>query len=63
MADDSEYMTVGEFAQLPADAHHAVWKAAHEGRLDWIPNDAPNGTRRYHREQVRALLGDLAATR
>jgi hypothetical protein len=49
-------MTPDEFAALPADAHHAVWKAAHERRIDWVPNDAVNGTRRYRRAQVLELL-------
>lgn len=54
--DDSEYMTVAEFAALPSDAHHAVWRAHHEKRLDSVPE---GGVRRYHRAQVLALLGEL----
>lgn len=55
--DDAGYMTVKEFAALPAAAHHAVWKAAGEGRVAVIPAGGSSVTRRYHRAQVLALLG------
>lgn len=53
-ADDSDYMTVEEFAALTSDAHHAVWAAG--GTVDTIQVGGNGGIRRYHRAQVRALL-------
>jgi len=63
--DDREWLTVVDFARLPADARHAVWKAADEGRIDWVPVTAsqPNGMRCYHRDQVTELLAGLAVSR
>jgi hypothetical protein len=55
MPDD--YMTPEEFAALPSDAHHAVWRAHAAGRLDSVPEC---NVRRYHRAQVLALLGEDA---
>jgi hypothetical protein len=63
---DSEFMTAAEFAALPADTHHAVWKAAGEGRVATMPASGEGGTgtiRRYHRAQVLGLLGRAAANR
>jgi hypothetical protein len=56
-----EYMTPAEFADLPSDAHHAVWAAHREGRVDgtrWPPRGGTVLV--YNRAQVRKLL---AATR
>jgi hypothetical protein len=58
--DDSDYMTVAEFAALPSDAQIAVWQAHAEKRLDAIPEC---NVKRYHRAQVLALLGELEAAR
>ena len=51
-APDDDYMTVREFADLPSDAHHAVW-AAGDDLIDTIP---VAGIRRWHRAQVLGLL-------
>lgn len=53
-ADDGEYMTVREFADLPSDAHHAVW-AAGEALIDVIH---VSGIRRWHRAQVLELISE-----
>lgn len=50
--DDSEYMTVAEFAALPSGAHHAVWA---DRSISTIELSGGN-IRRYHRAQVLALL-------
>ena len=55
LADDSEYMTVKEFAALPSDDQHAVW-AAGERLIDTIPAGGGDGIRRWHRAQVLELL-------
>lgn len=60
MPDDSEYMTVAEFAALPSDAHHAVWAAHAERRVDAV---AALQVLRYRRDQVLALLRELEAVR
>lgn len=64
-ADLSEYMTPREFAALSSDAHHAVWRAHAEHRVDAVPAlaSAPSHVRLYHRGQVRALLTELEAIR
>lgn len=62
MANPSDYLTPGEFAGLPADAQHAIWKAADAGRLDWVPWTPSGPFRLYHREQVQALLAEARAT-
>ena len=58
MPDLSEYMTVDEFAALPSEANFAVWRAHAEKRVAAVPASAatPNGMRRYHRAQVKAVL-------
>lgn len=52
MAD--EYMTVAEFAELPSDVHHAVWKAHAEHRISAVPAHpgASGSVCRYRRDQV-----------
>lgn len=60
MPDDREYMTVAEFAALPAEAQHAVWKAHAERRVDAVPEGQ---VLRYHRAQVLALLRETEAAR
>jgi len=57
VTDDSEYMTVAEFAALPSSAHHAVWAAG--DRIATI-RAGTGGIRRYHRAQVLALLNPEA---
>lgn len=56
---DDDYMTVAEFAALPAAAHHAVWAEVRRhgvtGRVATIP---VSGILRYHRDQVLALLAE-----
>ena len=57
-----EYLTPAEFADLPADAHHAVWAAHQEGRVDgtrWPPGSGTVYV--YSRAQVAALLAGLEA--
>ena len=65
MNGDADFMTVAEFASLPAGARHAVWQACAERRVDFIPASAatPKGMRRYHRGQVRELLREAEAGR
>lgn len=60
MPDAREYMTVEEFAALPSEAHHAVWQAQADRRIDVFP---VNNVYRYRRAQVTALLRELAASR
>lgn len=57
-----KYMTPAEFAGLGSDAHHAVWRAAAEGRIDAAPwsQGQRGGHRVYNRAQVRKLLADAA---
>lgn len=55
------FMTLEEFTVLPSVVQHAVWKAADEGRLEFFLVHAA-GSRRYHRQQVRALLATLTLT-
>ena len=65
MTDDSEYMTIDEFAELPSHAHHAVWKAYAERRVDVIPV-SPRTTStifRYHRAQVLEIACAAQASR
>ncbi len=65
MADLSEYMTRAEFAALPSAAHHAVWRALTEKRIDaayWQPSKH-GSIRVYNRAQVLALLAETAAAR
>lgn len=64
-AELGEYMTPDEFAELPSDVHHAVWRAHAERRIGAIPSSAaPSGcTLLYHRAQVLALTGETAAAR
>lgn len=59
MADDSEYMTVAEFAALPSDAQIAVWQAHAGRRVDAVPEGQ---VLRYRRAQVLALTAGLAGT-
>jgi hypothetical protein len=51
-------MTPAEFAALPADAHHAVWAASYEGRIDSAPVSPtqPHAMQVYDRAQVLELL-------
>lgn len=64
MADDSEYLTVEEFAELPAAAQHAAWQAVHEHRIDVIPVSRTTSTIfRYHRGQVQEILRELEPRR
>lgn len=63
MPDTREYMNAQEFASLPADAHHAVWAAHRDGRVDAVPASPRGCILLYHRDQVRALLGELEASR
>lgn len=60
MPDSGEYMTPAEFAGLPSDAHHAVWRAHNEGRIDSVPaTRSPTAcTRLFHRDQVTRLLAE-----
>jgi hypothetical protein len=62
---DSKYMTPAEFAALSSAAHHAVWRADAQGRIDSAPASAtqPSAMRVYNRAQVLALLSETAATR
>ena len=60
--DLSGYMTPAEFAGLGSDAHHAVWTAHKDGRVDAVQL-AVGGSYRYHREQVLALLRETAEAR
>lgn len=60
MADDREYLTVDEFAALPSAAHHAVWRAQAERRVDVVP---VHDVLRYHRAQVLAILRELESAR
>ncbi len=64
MADLSEYMTPAEFANLGSAAHHAVWAAHGEGRIDAASRTAtPGSPLVYNRAQVRALLRETAVAR
>ncbi len=65
MADLSEYMTPKEFARLSSDAHHAVWQAHADRRIDAVPATASGraGTLVYNRAQVLALVRETAVTR
>jgi hypothetical protein len=60
VADLSAYLTPEEFAKLGSTAHHAVWRAAAEKRVDSRPWSAsyPTGVRVYRRDQVLALLDE-----
>ena len=58
-----EYMTPAEFADLPADAHHAVWAAHQEGRVDGTRLGTGSRTYVYNRAQVAELLAGLEAER
>ncbi|HMH90006.1 MAG TPA: hypothetical protein VK586_02860 [Streptosporangiaceae bacterium] len=63
MTDLSEYMTRAEFAALPSAAHHAVWQAHKEKRIDSDPPVPVSGKPLvYNRAQVLALLAETAAT-
>lgn len=57
MADLGEYMTLAEFAALGSDAHHAVWAAHTEGRVDAAQLSQ---VLVYNRAQVRELLRETA---
>lgn len=61
MADFRVYMSPDEFAGLPSDVHHAVWRAATEGRIDCVPvlPGSPSAARLYRREQVQAIAASL----
>jgi hypothetical protein len=61
--DTREYMNAQEFANLSSDAHHAVWAAHREGRIDAVPASPKGVVLLYRRDQVRALLGELEASR
>jgi hypothetical protein len=62
--DLSAYMAPAEFAALPSAAHHAVWAAYAEKRIDAIgPPRSPGDPRRYNRAQVLELLRETAVTR
>lgn len=61
--DADPFMTVAEFAALPAEAHHAVWQAVRGRGGDRIDTIPAGGILRYHREQVRGLLAELAVSR
>jgi hypothetical protein len=64
VADLGEYMTPDEFAALPSDAHHAVWRAHGERRIDSDPPVAVSGSPLvYNRAQVLELLSETAVTR
>lgn len=65
MADYSVYMLPDEFARLPADVHHAVWRAAAEHRIDAVPSmpSVSGCTMLYHRDQVQAIAAGLEAAR
>lgn len=52
--DDSEYLTIEEFADLPSAAQHAVW--APDSGIDTIQVGGGGGIRRWHRAQVAGLL-------
>lgn len=53
----AEYMTPAEFAALPSDAHHAVWAAHAEGRVDAA---RLSQVLVYNRAQVAGLLRAMA---
>ncbi len=62
--DDGLYMTVEEFADLPSDVHHAVWKAHAEGQICSLAvSRAINTIYRYDRAQVLAIAAGLEASR
>lgn len=56
----AEYMTPAEFADLPSDAHHAVWAAHAGGRVDAARYGAPGSVLVYNRAQVAGLLREMA---
>jgi hypothetical protein len=60
MPDESEFMTVAQFAELPSDAQIAVWQAHAAGRVEAVPE---GGIYRYRRDQVLALLGETEIIR
>jgi hypothetical protein len=62
---DADYMSTWEFAELPADVHHAVWAAHRDGRIDAIPytQGQPGGVLRYRADRVREIAAGLAAAR
>jgi len=65
MTDLSEYMTPAEFADLGSAAHHAVWRAHAERRIDavyWLPSRS-GSIRLYNRAQVLELLRETAVAR
>lgn len=53
-------MAPDEFAALDSDAHHAVWRAHSEGRVDAVPRQ---NVKQYHRAQVLELLREMGAAR
>jgi len=59
-APDGEYMTPAQFAELPAAVHHAVWQAHADGRVSAVPSTPRGLMLRYRRDQVEALMGELA---
>jgi hypothetical protein len=63
--DLGEYMTLAEFAALDSDAHHAVWRAHAEGRVDAVPSSKPATAcaRLYNRAEVLELLREMAEAR
>jgi hypothetical protein len=62
MPDLSKYMTPEEFAALGPAAHHAVWRADAQGRID-AASRSKGDPKVYNRAQVRALLRETAVTR
>lgn len=62
MSDLDGFMTLAEFAALGSDAHHAVWRAHGEGRVDAVPSSKPATAcaRLYNRAQVQELLRETA---
>lgn len=57
---DDPYLTVGEFAALTSDQHHAIWHAHALKRIDTIPEGS---IRRYRRAQADEILRELEESR
>jgi hypothetical protein len=57
---DDRYMTPAQFAGLPSSVHHAVWQAHADGRVNAVPSTPRGLMLRYRRDQVEALMGELA---
>jgi hypothetical protein len=63
VADLSVYMTPEEFADLPSDAHHAVWRAHGDGLIDARRCGGAGSVLVYNRAQVLKLLRETEAAR